>query len=90
MDLLMPRIDGATAIGHLRRELPDTEVLAPTRVPDDAKVVEAVRWGNRLPAERYAGRRTGARDHSGGGRTQSALQAALIGLIPLAALDKQS
>lgn len=39
MDLLMPGIDGATAIGHLRRELPDT---------------------------------------------------ALIGLIPLAALDKQS
>ena len=28
MDLLMPVMDGITAIGHIRRELPDVEVIA--------------------------------------------------------------
>jgi len=45
MDLLMPVMDGVTAIGHLRRELPDTEVLALTSVLEDDKVVGAVRAG---------------------------------------------
>jgi NarL family two-component system response regulator LiaR len=45
MDLLMPVMDGVTAIGHLRRELPDTEVLALTSVLEDDKVIGAVRAG---------------------------------------------
>ncbi|MGA7731862.1 MAG: response regulator transcription factor [Chloroflexia bacterium] len=45
MDLLMPRMDGITAIGHIRRDLPDTEVIALTSVLEDAKVVGAVRAG---------------------------------------------
>ena len=45
MDLLMPVMDGITAIGHLRRELPDTEVIALTSVLEDDKVIGAVRAG---------------------------------------------
>jgi DNA-binding NarL/FixJ family response regulator len=45
MDLLMPRMDGITAIAQLRRELPETEVVALTSVLDDASVVGAVRAG---------------------------------------------
>jgi DNA-binding NarL/FixJ family response regulator len=45
MDLLMPRMDGITAIGHIRRDLPDTEVIALTSVLEDVKVVGAVRAG---------------------------------------------
>src|SRR5205814_328701 len=45
MDLLMPEIDGITAIGIVRGELPDTEVVALTSVLEDASVVGAVRAG---------------------------------------------
>src|SRR5919202_6703919 len=45
MDLLMPEIDGITAIGIIRGELPDTEVVALTSVLEDASVVGAVRAG---------------------------------------------
>lgn len=45
MDLLMPVMDGITAIGHIRRELPDVEVIALTSVLEDASVVGAVRAG---------------------------------------------
>ena len=45
MDLLMPVMDGITATGIIRRELPDTEVLALTSVLEDASVVGAVRAG---------------------------------------------
>jgi DNA-binding NarL/FixJ family response regulator len=45
MDLLMPVMDGITAIGHIRKELPDTEVIALTSVLEDASVVGAVRAG---------------------------------------------
>lgn len=45
MDLLMPVMDGITAIGALRRELPDTEVIALTSVLEDDKVVGAIRAG---------------------------------------------
>jgi len=45
MDLLMPVMDEITAIGHLRRELPDTEVIALTSVLEDDKVIGAVRAG---------------------------------------------
>lgn len=45
MDLLMPVMDGITAIGHVRRECPDTEVIALTSVLEDASVVGAVRAG---------------------------------------------
>jgi two-component system, NarL family, response regulator LiaR len=45
MDLLMPVMDGITAIGTIRRELPDVEVLALTSVLEDASVVGAVRAG---------------------------------------------
>jgi NarL family two-component system response regulator LiaR len=45
MDLLMPGMDGITAIGHLRRQYPDIEVIALTSVLEDASVVGAVRAG---------------------------------------------
>ncbi len=45
MDLLMPVMDGITATAMIRRELPDTEVLALTSVLEDASVVGAVRAG---------------------------------------------
>ena len=45
MDLLMPKMDGIEATGIIRRELPDTEVIALTSVLEDAKVIGAVRAG---------------------------------------------
>jgi len=45
MDLVMPVMDGITAIGLLRKELPDTEVIALTSVLEDEKVIGAVRAG---------------------------------------------
>ena len=45
MDLLMPGMDGLTATAAVRRELPDTEVLALTSVLEDAAVVGAVKAG---------------------------------------------
>ena len=45
MDLLMPVMDGVAAIAAIRRELPDTEVVALTSVLEDTSVVEAVRAG---------------------------------------------
>jgi DNA-binding NarL/FixJ family response regulator len=45
MDLLMPVMDGIAATAAIRRETPDTEVLALTSVLDDGAVVDAVRAG---------------------------------------------
>jgi DNA-binding NarL/FixJ family response regulator len=45
MDLLMPVMDGITAIGEIRRDTPDTEVIALTSVLEDASVVGAVKAG---------------------------------------------
>jgi NarL family two-component system response regulator LiaR len=45
MDLLMPEMDGIAATQLIRRELPDTEVVALTSVLEDASVVGAVRAG---------------------------------------------
>lgn len=45
MDLLMPGMDGLSATAAVRRELPETEVLALTSVLEDAAVVGAVRAG---------------------------------------------
>ncbi|NOH02745.1 MAG: response regulator transcription factor [Chloroflexi bacterium] len=45
MDLLMPVMDGITAIQHLRKELPDVEIIALTSVLEDEKVIGAVREG---------------------------------------------
>ena len=45
MDLLMPVMDGIQATAAIRRELPDTEVLALTSVLEDSAVVGAVRAG---------------------------------------------
>ncbi|HLJ65885.1 MAG TPA: response regulator transcription factor [Chloroflexota bacterium] len=45
MDLLMPVMDGITAISAIRREVPDTEVLALTSVLEDASVIGAIKAG---------------------------------------------
>lgn len=45
MDILMPVMDGIAATATIRRELPDTEVLALTSVLEDVSVVGAVRAG---------------------------------------------
>ena len=45
MDLIMPEMDGIAATQIIRRELPDTEVVALTSVLEDASVVGAIRAG---------------------------------------------
>jgi DNA-binding NarL/FixJ family response regulator len=45
MDLLMPVMDGVTAIAQVRRELPDIEVIALTSVLEDSSVIGAIRNG---------------------------------------------
>lgn len=45
MDLVMPVMDGIAATGAIRREVPDTEVLALTSVLSDDSVIGAVRAG---------------------------------------------
>jgi two-component system, NarL family, response regulator LiaR len=45
MDLLMPVMDGIEAIGRVRKELPDTEVIALTSVLEDSSVIGAIRAG---------------------------------------------
>jgi two-component system, NarL family, response regulator LiaR len=45
MDLVMPGMDGISATAAIRRETPNTEVVALTSVLDDHSVVDAVRAG---------------------------------------------
>ena len=45
MDLVMPVMDGVTAIGQIKTRFPDTEVIAVTSVLEDAKVIGAMRAG---------------------------------------------
>ena len=45
MDLLMPKMDGITAIKQMRRDQPDVEIIALTSVLEDASVVGAVKAG---------------------------------------------
>jgi DNA-binding NarL/FixJ family response regulator len=45
MDLLLPKLDGIAATERIRRELPDTQVVALTSVLEDASVVGAVKAG---------------------------------------------
>jgi len=45
MDLIMPGMDGVAAIGALRRELPDTEVIALTSALEEHYVVQAIQAG---------------------------------------------
>jgi len=45
MDLLMPVMDGVTAIASIRRDLPEVEVIALTSVLEDSSVFGAIRAG---------------------------------------------
>jgi len=45
MDLLMPVMDGIRATAAIRRDMPDTEVVALTSVLEDNSVVDAIRAG---------------------------------------------
>jgi DNA-binding NarL/FixJ family response regulator len=45
MDMVMPVMDGVAATASIRRELPDTEVIALTSVLDDGTVIGAVKAG---------------------------------------------
>lgn len=45
MDLLMPIMDGISATKTIRKEIPDTEVIALTSVLEDASVMGAMRAG---------------------------------------------
>ena len=45
MDLLMPIMNGIDAITHIRRDFPDTEVIALTSVLEDKAVMKAMRAG---------------------------------------------
>jgi DNA-binding NarL/FixJ family response regulator len=45
MDLLMPVMDGIEAIGAIKSEMPDIELIALTSVLEDASVIGAIRAG---------------------------------------------
>jgi two-component system, NarL family, response regulator LiaR len=45
MDLIMPVMDGITAIGQIKTHYPETEVIAVTSVLEDAKVIAAMQHG---------------------------------------------
>lgn len=45
MDLLMPQMDGIEATRTIRRELPETEILALTSVLEDQNIFAAIRAG---------------------------------------------
>lgn len=45
MDLLMPEMDGLTAIARIRQELPEVEVIALTSVLDDNAIASAIGAG---------------------------------------------
>ena len=45
MDLLMPVMDGVTAISEIRQSMPEVEVIALTSVLEDASVIGAIRAG---------------------------------------------
>ncbi|MDW8214527.1 MAG: response regulator transcription factor [Roseiflexaceae bacterium] len=45
MDLLMPVMDGSTATALIRREFPETEVIALTSVLEDEAIMKAMRAG---------------------------------------------
>jgi two-component system, NarL family, response regulator LiaR len=74
MDLVMPVMDGVKATGEIRRELPDTEVVALTSVLEDASVAGAVKAG----AIGYLLKNTG------GAELRQAIKAAAAGQVHLA------
>ena len=78
MDLLMPVMDGIQATAMIRRELPDTEVLALTSVLEDSSVVGAVRAGaiGYLLKDTHAEALCGAIKAAAAGQVQLAPQAA--------------
>jgi NarL family two-component system response regulator LiaR len=78
MDLIMPVMDGIAAIGAIRREVPDTEVVALTSVLEDASVIGAVRAG----AIGYLLKDTNAEEQ---GRAIKAAAAGQVQLAPEAA-----
>jgi two-component system, NarL family, response regulator LiaR len=45
MDLVMPIMDGITAIGQIKAQYPETEIIAVTSVLEDAKVIAAMQNG---------------------------------------------
>jgi DNA-binding NarL/FixJ family response regulator len=45
MDLLMPNLDGVTAIGRIKEELPQTEIVAMTSFIEEEKVTAALSAG---------------------------------------------
>jgi NarL family two-component system response regulator LiaR len=74
MDLVMPVMDGVKATGEIRRELPDTEVVALTSVLEDDSVTGAVKAG----AIGYLLKNTG------GDELRQAIKAAAAGQVQLA------
>lgn len=69
MDLRMPGMDGATAIGELARQGSSARVLVLTTYDTDDHVVSAIKGRrNGLPAEGRAPRRTAARCPGGSQR----------------------
>jgi two-component system, NarL family, response regulator LiaR len=78
MDLLMPVMDGITAIGKIRQQYPDVEVIALTSVLEDASVVGAVRAGaiGYLLKDTQADELRRAIKAAAGGQVQLAPQAA--------------
>ena len=78
MDLLMPVMDGITAIGKIRQQYPDIEVLALTSVLEDVSVVGAIKAGaiGYLLKDTQADELRRAIKAAAGGQVQLAPQAA--------------
>ena len=85
MDLLMPELDGIAATQIIRRELPDTEVIALTSVLEDASVVGAVRAGaiGYLLKDTKAQELRQAIKAAAGGQVQLSPKAAAAGQVQL-------
>ncbi|HML24062.1 MAG TPA: response regulator transcription factor [Aggregatilinea sp.] len=78
MDLMMPEMDGITATGIIRHELPDTEVIALTSMLEDSTVIGAIRAGavGYLLKETEAGEMARAIKAAASGQVQLSPQAA--------------
>lgn len=89
MDVLMPVMDGIAATEAIRRELPETEILALTSVLEDTAVVEIMRAGaiGYLLKDVDGDELCRAIRAAAAGRVQLAPEAAALLLHELRALD---
>jgi two-component system, NarL family, response regulator YdfI len=74
MDLQMPRMDGITAIGHLRSEHPEIAIVILTTFNEDDLMLRGLQAGARLFAQGYQPRKF-TRYHPGGCQRRDIVEA---------------